>query len=111
MPEFDLRMILQICGALVCVVNYILIQTRRISATQKTSLFIVASGGTILLSSAIMGGDWGLILLEVSWLVMVSVTLVARYREEIAAQAAAASAVMVTTGEIELVGVGDSLHA
>ncbi|GAB4003246.1 hypothetical protein GCM10029992_44140 [Glycomyces albus] len=58
-----------------------------------------------------MGGDWGLILLEVSWLVMVSVTLIARYREEIAAQAAAAAVIVATTGEIELVGVGDSLHA
>ena len=107
MPELDLRMILQICGALLCVANYVLIQTRRISATQKPSLFIVASGGVILLASAIMGGDWGLILLEASWLVMVAVTLVVRAREAAAAQVAA----VASTGEIELVRVGDSLQA
>jgi hypothetical protein len=88
MLDFDLRMVLQIAGALLCVLNYLLIQTRRITATQPASLLIVASGGVFLLASAIMGADWGLILLEVSWLVMVGVTLVVRHRE------AAASAVV-----------------
>ncbi|GAB3233975.1 hypothetical protein GCM10027447_30750 [Glycomyces halotolerans] len=115
MPDLDLRMVLQISGALLCVVNYILIQIRRISATQPTSLFIVASGGIILLSSAIMGEDWGLILLEVSWLVMVSVTLFVRYRETTAnasmANAAAVPAALTTTGEFELVGVGEMENA
>ena len=114
MPDFDLRMVLQISGALLCVVNYLLIQTRRITATQPVSLIIVACGGVILLASAIMGGDWGLILLEVSWLIMVTVTLVVRHREAVAsasAGAAASAVAMTTTGELELIGVGDSLHA
>ncbi|WP_100444334.1 hypothetical protein [Glycomyces xiaoerkulensis] len=113
MPEFDLRMFLQISGALLCIVNYVLIQTRRLAATQPSSLIIVAFGGLILLSSAIMGGDWGLILLEVSWLVMVIVTLIVRHREAVAAATvptAASPAAMTSTGELELVGVGDSLH-
>ncbi|GAB3658538.1 CBU_0592 family membrane protein [Glycomyces tarimensis] len=111
MPDFDLRMVLQISGALLCVVNYLLIQTRRITATQPVSLLIVACGGVILLASAIMGADWGLIILEVSWLVMVTVTLVIRHREALASAAAADTSTMVpanaaaltTTGELELV--------
>ncbi|WP_026931679.1 hypothetical protein [Glycomyces tenuis] len=123
MLDFDLRMVLQIAGALLCVANYLLIQTRRITATQPTSLLIVASGGVILLASAIMGADWGLIILEVSWLVMVSVTLVVRHREAVATAAAGAEASgesapvgsveapaavfdMGNTGELELVGAG-----
>jgi hypothetical protein len=88
MPDIDLRMVLQIAGALLCVANYVLIQLRRILATQPTSLLIVASGGIILLVSAIMGRDWGLIILEVAWLVMVATTLVVRHREARARAAA-----------------------
>lgn len=133
MPDFDLRMVLQIFGALLCIANYLLIQTRRITATQPVSLLIVASGGVILLASAIMGADWGLIMLEVSWLVMVAVTLIVRHRESLAAaveEGAAAEADtaviavgtasvepvaasvpvpafdMGNTGELELVGAG-----
>lgn len=109
MLDFDLRMFLQILGAVFAVTNYVLIQTRRLSATQPASLSIVASAGVILLASAIMGGDWGLILLEVSWLIMVTVTLVVRHREAtrtLAVTQAALPAAMVTAGEIELVGVG-----
>lgn len=131
MPDFDLRMVLQIFGALLCIANYLLIQTRRITATQPVSLLIVASGGVILLASAIMGADWGLIMLEVSWLVMVAVTLVVRHRESLAsagesgAEAEVDTAViavgtavvepvaasvpafdMGNTGELELVGAG-----
>lgn len=104
MPDLDLRMVLQLSGALICVVNYILIQMRRLSATQPASLLFVASGGLVLLSSAIMGADWGLILLEASWLIMVTITLVVRQRE---AAAAASAAAMATTGEFELIAVGD----
>ncbi|MCH7231519.1 hypothetical protein L0U85_11755 [Glycomyces sp. L485] len=113
MPDIDLRMVLQISGALLCVANYLLIQTRRITATQPVSLLIVACGGVILLASAIMGADWGLIILEMSWLIMVSVTLIIRHREAVAAATAASAAttaMLTTTGELELVGVGDSLH-
>lgn len=100
MLDFDLRMALQIFGALLCIANYLLIQMRRITATQPASLFIVASGGVILLASAIMGSDWGLIMLEMSWLVMVSVTLVIRHREASAEAAAASAGAVVDTGAI-----------
>ncbi|WP_026924708.1 hypothetical protein [Glycomyces arizonensis] len=100
MPDFDLRMALQIFGALLCIANYLLIQTRRITATQPVSLLIVASGGVILLASAILGADWGLIMLEVSWLVMVSVTLIVRHRESVASAAAANAGAEVDTGAI-----------
>lgn len=98
MLDFDLRMVLQILGAVLCVGNYLLVQTRRITATQPMSLSIVASGGVVLLVSAIMGADWGLILLEVSWLVMISVTLVIRHREVLAA---ASGSVAVDDGFVD----------
>lgn len=114
MPDFDLRMVLQIFGALLCIANYLLIQTRRITATQPVSLLIVASGGVILLASAIMGADWGLIMLEVSWLVMVAVTLVIRHRETLAAAAeesavAEADTAVIAVGSAAVVPVAESV--
>lgn len=101
MLDFDLRMVLQILGAVLCVGNYLLVQTRRITATQPMSLSIVASGGVVLLVSAIMGADWGLILLEVSWLVMISVTLVIRHREALGTASGSAGAAVAGDGFVD----------
>ncbi|MCD0445121.1 hypothetical protein LO763_16005 [Glycomyces sp. A-F 0318] len=81
MHDFDVRIMLQICGAVLAITNYLLVQTHRVKATSPVSLSIVISSCAILLTSAVMGLDWGLILLEGTWLVMVAVTMAVRGRE------------------------------
>jgi hypothetical protein len=80
MHDFDIRIMLQICGAILYITNYLLIQTHRIKATNPASLGLVISACSILLTSATIGRDWGLILLEGTWLVMVAVTILIRHR-------------------------------
>ena len=80
MLDFDIRIVLQIMGALLCITNYLLVQTHRLKATQPTSLLLVISSCAILLASATIGHDWGLILLEGTWLLMVATTLILRQR-------------------------------
>lgn len=80
MHDFDLRIMLQLCGAFLYITNYLLIQTHRIQATKPSSLLLVISACSILLSAAIIGRDWGLILLEGTWLVLVGTTFVIRQR-------------------------------
>ncbi|WP_030155965.1 hypothetical protein [Glycomyces sp. NRRL B-16210] len=80
MHDFDVRIMLQLCGAVLYITNYLLIQTHRIHATKPASLGLVISACAILLSAAIIGHDWGLILLEGTWLIMVSVTMAIRQR-------------------------------
>lgn len=92
MLDFDFRIVLQIIGALLCIANYLLVQTHRLRATQPASLLLVISSCAVLLTSATIGHDWGLILLEGTWLVMVSATLIMRQR---AAGAAAAGEALV----------------
>jgi len=106
MHEFDIRIILQICGAVLYITNYLLIQTHRISATKPASLGLVISACSILLSSAIIGHDWGLILLEGTWLFMVAATILIRrraaWRLAVLEREALASAVPVRTPVREL---------
>jgi hypothetical protein len=78
--EFDIRIMLQICGALLYITNYLLVQTHKIQATKPASLGLVISACAILLSAAIIGRDYGLILLEGTWLVLVAGTIVIRHR-------------------------------
>jgi hypothetical protein len=80
MLDFDLRIVLQLCGAFLYITNYLLIQTHRIQATKPASLLLVISACSILLSAAIIGRDWGLILLEGTWLVLVGTTFIIRQR-------------------------------
>ena len=80
MLDFDIRIALQIGGAVLCIANYLLVQTHRLRATQPASLLLVISSCAVLLTSATIGHDWGLILLEGTWLVMVSATLIVRQR-------------------------------
>jgi hypothetical protein len=80
MHEFDIRIMLQITGALLAITNYLLVQTHRIKATSPVSLSVVVSACSILLTSAIIGRDWGLILLEGTWLVMGATTILIRSR-------------------------------
>lgn len=80
MHEFDIRILLQITGALLAITNYLLVQTHRIKATSPVSLSVVISACSILLTSAIIGRDWGLILLEGTWLVMGTTTILVRGR-------------------------------
>lgn len=80
MHDFDVRIMLQLCGAVLYISNYLLVQTHRINATKPASLGLVISACAILLTSAIIGRDWGLILLEGTWLIMVAVTIVIRQR-------------------------------
>jgi hypothetical protein len=80
MHEFDFRIMFQVCGAVLYITNYLLLQSRRIKATDMASLGLVVSACSILLTSAIIGRDWGLILLEGTWLVMVGVTILIRRR-------------------------------
>ncbi|HEX2143915.1 MAG TPA: hypothetical protein VHG10_05330 [Glycomyces sp.] len=81
MHEFDARIMLQLCGAFLYITNYLLIQTHRIQATKPASLLLVISACSILLSAAIIGHDWGLILLEGTWLFLVGTTFAIRQRE------------------------------
>jgi uncharacterized membrane protein len=78
--DFDLRITLQLCGAFLYITNYLLIQTHRIQATKPASLLLVITACSILLSAAIIGRDWGLILLEGTWLILVGTTFVIRQR-------------------------------
>jgi hypothetical protein len=78
--DFDLRIMLQLCGAFMYITNYLLVQTHRIQATKPASLGLVVSACAILLSAAIIGHDYGLILLEGTWLVLVSATILIRRR-------------------------------
>jgi hypothetical protein len=78
--DFDLRIMLQLCGAFLYITNYLLVQTHRIHATKPASLGLVVSACAILLSAAIIGRDYGLILLEGTWLVMVATTILIRHR-------------------------------
>lgn len=80
MHDFDLRIMLQLCGAFLYITNYLLVQTHRIQATKPASLGLVVSACAILLSAAVIGHDYGLILLEGTWLVLVSTTIVIRRR-------------------------------
>ena len=80
MHEFDIRIMFQICGAVLAITNYLLVQTHRIKATSPVSLSVVIAACSILLTSAIIGRDWGLILLEGTWLVMGSTTMFVRQR-------------------------------
>lgn len=80
MHEFDIRIMLQIAGALLAIANYLLVQTHRIKATSPVSLSVVVAACSILLTSAIIGRDWGLILLEGTWLVMGATTMLIRAR-------------------------------
>ena len=80
MLDFDLRITLQLCGAFLYITNYLLIQTHRIQATKPASLLLVITACSILLSAAIIGRDWGLILLEGTWLILVGTTFVIRQR-------------------------------
>jgi len=81
MHDFDIRIALQIIGAFLYITNFLLLQTHRIHATKPASLLLVISACSTLLSAAIIGHDWGLILLEGTWLVMVSTTFAIRQRE------------------------------
>jgi hypothetical protein len=80
MHDFDVRIFLQIIGALLYITNFLLLQTHRIHATKPASLGLVVSACSTLLTAAIIGHDWGLILLEGTWLFMVTTTLVIRQR-------------------------------
>lgn len=80
MHDFDLRIMLQLGGAFLYITNYLLVQTHRIHATKPASLGLVVSACAVLLSAAIIGRDWGLILLEGTWLIMVAVTIMIRQR-------------------------------
>ncbi|RRR98317.1 hypothetical protein [Glycomyces terrestris] len=81
MHDFDIRIALQVLGALLYITNFLLLQTHRIHATKPASLGLVISACSILLTAAVIGRDWGLILLEGTWLVMVTTTFVIRQRE------------------------------
>ncbi|PRY56868.1 MULTISPECIES: hypothetical protein [Glycomyces] len=81
MHDFDIRIMFQIIGALLYITNFLLLQTHRIHATKPASLLLVISACSILLTAAIIGRDWGLILLEGTWLVLVSSTFAIRQRE------------------------------
>ncbi|GAA1690697.1 hypothetical protein GCM10009830_42980 [Glycomyces endophyticus] len=80
MHDFDVRIMLQVIGALLYITNFLLLQTHRIHATKPASLGLVISACSILLTAAIIGHDWGLILLEGTWLVLVTTTFVIRQR-------------------------------
>ncbi|GAA2308567.1 hypothetical protein GCM10009853_077510 [Glycomyces scopariae] len=80
MHDFDVRIMLQILGALLYITNFLLLQTHRIHATKPASLGLVISACSILLTAAVIGRDWGLILLEGTWLIMVATTFVIRQR-------------------------------
>ncbi|MEU5871351.1 hypothetical protein AB0A73_07265 [Glycomyces sp. NPDC047369] len=79
--DFDIRIMFQIIGALLYITNFLLLQTHRIHATKPASLLLVISACSILLTAAIIGRDWGLILLEGTWLILVSSTFAIRQRE------------------------------
>ncbi|MEU6248958.1 hypothetical protein [Glycomyces sp. NPDC047010] len=81
MHDFDVRIMFQIIGALLYITNFLLLQTHRIHATKPASLLLVISACSILLTAAIIGRDWGLILLEGTWLILVSSTFAIRQRE------------------------------
>jgi len=81
MHDFDIRIMFQIIGALLYITNFLLLQTHRIHATKPASLLLVISACSILLTAAIIGRDWGLILLEGTWLILVSSTFAIRQRE------------------------------
>jgi low temperature requirement protein LtrA len=97
MHDFDVRIMFQIIGALLYITNFLLLQTHRIHATKPASLLLVISACSILLTAAIIGHDWGLILLEGTWLVMVTTTFAIRQRaarrQAVLEREAAASAV------------------
>jgi hypothetical protein len=95
--EFDIRIMLQICGALLYITNYLLVQTHKIHATKPASLGLVVSACAILLSAAIIGHDYGLILLEGTWLVLVAGTILIRHR------AASRKAVLMREAEVSAV--------
>lgn len=80
MHDFDIRIMFQIIGALLYITNFLLLQTHRIHATKPASLLLVISACSILLTAAIIGRDWGLILLEGTWLFLVVTTFVIRQR-------------------------------
>ncbi|THV26252.1 hypothetical protein [Glycomyces paridis] len=104
MHDFDVRILLQIGGAVLYITNYLLVQTHRLQATRPASLCLVITACSILLTSAILGRDWGLILLEGTWLVMVAVTLVVRQRaavrRSVLEREAAVSAVVESRGAV-----------
>ncbi|MFC4337507.1 CBU_0592 family membrane protein [Salininema proteolyticum] len=81
MPEFDVRIALQFIGAALYIAQYILVQSRRIEATAPLSLLLIGIGALFLLVSASMGFDWGLMLLNATWIVMVSGTFIVRRRK------------------------------
>ena len=80
MHDFDIRIMFQIIGALLYITNFLLLQTHRIHATKPASLLLVISACSILLTAAIIGHDWGLILLEGTWLFLVTTTFTIRQR-------------------------------
>ncbi|GAA2150364.1 MULTISPECIES: hypothetical protein [Glycomyces] len=80
MHDFDIRIMFQIIGALLYITNFLLLQTHRIHATKPASLLLVISACSILLTAAIIGHDWGLILLEGTWLFLVTTTFAIRQR-------------------------------
>jgi len=80
MHDFDLRIMFQIIGALLYITNFLLLQTHRIHATKPASLLLVISACSILLTAAIIGHDYGLILLEGTWLFLVTTTFAIRQR-------------------------------
>jgi hypothetical protein len=80
MHDFDIRIMFQIIGALLYITNFLLLQTHRIHATKPASLLLVISACSILLTAAIIGHDYGLILLEGTWLFLVTTTFAIRQR-------------------------------
>lgn len=80
MHDFDIRIMFQIIGALLYITNFLLLQTHKIHATKPASLLLVISACSILLTAAVIGRDWGLILLEGTWLFMVTTTFAIRQR-------------------------------
>ncbi|WP_156937753.1 CBU_0592 family membrane protein [Haloglycomyces albus] len=94
MFDFDVRIALQFLGAIIYIVQYILVQSHRLEATHPSSLLLLGSGAGILLVSSFMGYDWGLILLNGAWVVMVTTTYTVR-RVRRVEEAALADAVLV----------------
>ncbi|THV33410.1 hypothetical protein [Glycomyces buryatensis] len=85
----DFRLALQLIGAVLSIVQYLLVQTNRLKATEPVALLMLVGASGTLLGSAVMGLDWGLILLQTAWLVIIFGTLFVHWRAALAAAASA----------------------
>lgn len=62
-----LAQVLQVVGALLVLSAYALAQARRLRDTSRTYLATNLAGGAVLAVLALLGRDWGFLVLEGSW--------------------------------------------